>query len=326
MTDLPPALTYRGIPDQLRAGLHETAEAAQRYLRAHLSAATLRAYRTGFEQFHAWCQQHQLAHVPAEPDSVRLFISARAQAGKHVSTLTKQLAAIRFAHQLQDLPSPTDHPLVKKTMAGIRRIHGSRPRQPKEPLLDQQLLQMLQRCPATLQGMRDRAILALGFAGAFRRGELAALDVSDLTFHADGHLSCLLRHSKTDQAGKGLVKPILNGQRLQPVQHLRWWLEQAGISEGPVFRSIDWADGATEQRLSGQWIWRVVKKYAALIGIDPKTVGAHSLRAGFVTSAGEHNVELYKIMEVTGQTDPRTPLRYLRRANLFKGHAGTCFL
>ena len=326
MADLPPALTYRGIPDQLRAGLHETAQAAQDYLRAHLSAETLRAYRTGFEQFHVWCQQHQLAHVPADPDSVRLFISARAQAGKHVSTLTKQLAAIRFAHELQDLPSPTDHPLVKKTMAGIRRIHGSRPRQQKAPLLDQHLLQMLALCPPTLQGKRDRAILALGFAGAFRRGELAALDVSDLTFHTDGHLSCLLRRSKTDQAGQGFIKPILNGERLQPVKHLRTWLKEAGITEGPLFRRIDWADGATEQRLSGQWIWRVVKKYAQQIGLDPATIGAHSLRAGFITSAGEHNVELSRIMEVTGQTDPRTPLKYLRRANLFKGHAGSGFL
>lgn len=326
MTDLPAALTYRGIPDQLRAGLQDTAQAAQDYLRAHLAPATLRAYRTGFAQFHAWCQQHQLAHVPADPDSVRLFLSARAQAGLHVSSLTKLLAAIRFAHELQNLPSPTDHPLVKKTMAGIRRVHGSRPRQPKAPLLDQHVLQMMALCPPTLQGVRDRAILALGFAGAFRRGELAALDVSDLTFHADGHLSCLLRRSKTDPTGQGLVKPILNGPRLQPVTHLRSWLDQAGISEGPVFRRIDWADGATEQRLSGQWIWRVVKKYAAQIGIDPDRVGSHSLRAGFVTSAGEHNVELYKIMEVTGQTDPRTPLKYLRRANLFKGHAGSGFL
>lgn len=326
MTELPSSLSYRGIPAELLARLQPAAEAAQEYLRAHLAPASLRAYREGFAQFHAWCLQHQLAHVPAEPDSVCLYLSARAQAGIHVSTLTKQLAAIRFAHELTDLPSPTNHPLVKKTMAGIRRVHGSRPRQQKDPLLDQQLLQMLSACPPTLQGARDRAIMALGFAGAFRRGELAALDVSDLTFHADGHLSCLLRRSKTDQTGKGLIKPILNGQRLRPVYHLHSWLEQAGITEGPVFRRIDWADGATEQRLSGQWIARIVQKYADKLGIDPKSIGAHSLRAGFITSAGEHDVELYKIMEVTGQVDPRTPLKYLRRANLFKGHAGSGFL
>ena len=135
-----------------------------------------------------------------------------------------------------------------------------------------------------------------------------------------------MRRSKTDPDGEGFIKPILDGERLQPVTHLRAWLKDSVITEGPLFRPIDWADGAIEQRLSRQCIWRVVKKYAEQIGLDPAIIGVHSLRAGFITSAGELNVELSRIMEVTGQTDPRTPLKYLRRANLFKGYAGSGFL
>ncbi|WP_051279402.1 tyrosine-type recombinase/integrase [Chitinilyticum aquatile] len=322
MTTLTPQPSFSGVP----AELQKSFEAAIGYLRAQLAPATLRAYQSDFRIFCDWCERFKLATTPATPETLALFLSDQADSGVAAVTLERRLASIRYVHQMKELPSPTDHPLVRGTLTGIRRIHGTLPRNQKEPILDHQVFRMLQLTPDTLLGLRDRAIIALGFAGAFRRSELAALDVSDLKFDQAGNLVCLIRRGKTDQGGSGFEKPILNGRRLQPVTHLKAWLSTAGIDEGAVFRRVDWAGAATEQRLSAQWMARVVKNYANQIGLGFTEFGAHSLRSGFITSAGERDVQLYKIMEVTGQKDPRTVLRYLRRANLFKDHAGEDFL
>ncbi len=111
----------------------------------------------------------------------------------------------------------------------------------------------------------------------------------------------------------GFEKPIYNGKKLQPVTHLRMWLDQAGIEEGYVFRRLDWAGAAIEKGLTGHWIARIVQHYATLIGIYRQSIGAHSLRSGFITSAGERHAPLYKIMEVTGRKTLQAVLRYLRR-------------
>jgi integrase len=317
-----PSSTYLGVP----IALQETLDAAIEYLRAQKAPATLRAYQSDFTVFRQWCERYGLSTEPATPETIVLFLTDQARAGLSVLTLERRLAAIRYAHRLKDLPSPTDDAKVRGGLAGIRRTHGSTPRRTKEPVLDDQLLTMLSQCPPTLIGVRDRAILALGFAGAFRRSELAALTVENLHFHRDGHVICTIARSKTDQAGVGFEKPIYNGKRLQPVTHLQAWLSQSGITEGRVFRRIDWGGAALEAGLSGYWIARIVQRYAAAAGIDPTLIGAHSLRSGFITSAGERNAPLYKIMEITGQKEPRTVLRYLRRPNLFRDHVGEGFL
>lgn len=312
---------YRGIPAQLQSAFN----AALNYLSAQLAPSTLRAYRSDFAVFVRWCERHGLDTKPAQPDTLVLFLAEQAQSGLAAITLERRLASINYVHRLHALPSPTDDARVRAALSGIRRIHGTAPRRQKTPLLDAQIIKMMAHCPATLRGLRDQTILALGFAGAFRRSELASLRLEQLKFSGDDVI-CTLPRSKTDQDGKGMDKPILNGARLQPVSKLKAWLKRAGIDDGYVFRRVDWGDAALEAPLSSAWIARVVQHYAAAIGLDPKQLGAHSLRSGFITSCGEHEVTLYKIMEVTGQKDPRTVLRYLRRPNLFKNHAGAGFL
>jgi site-specific recombinase XerD len=324
--NLPQLVDDSKFSPEMQEQIQKTFGVAQAYLRAQLAPATLRAYTAACAHFAQWCAARGLMSLPGTPETIALYISDLAQSGKRASTLTKVLAAIRFSHKTQNLASPTEHPVVTGIMGGIRRVHGSEPVSQKLPLQASHILQMLLACPKTLVGQRDRAILALGFAGAFRRSELAALNVDDLTFHSDGHLSCRIRRSKTDKAGKGAVKAILNGQKLMPVNQVSSWLDAAGIREGAVFRRMDWAGGATECRLSGKWIGRVVQRYAHAAGIDARLVGAHSLRSGFITTAAEHQVPLYRIMEVTLQTSAETTLKYMRRANLFRDHAGTDFL
>ena len=195
-----PLAGYHGIPVALQA----TLEAANDYLSAKLADSTRRAYRNDFGIFTAWCAEYALATTPAGPDTVALFLAHQAQAGIAVVTLSRRLAAIRYAHRLQTLPSPTEHVLVRDTLAGIARRHGTLPRNQKTPLSDLEVELLLRDCPIeTLIGLRDRALIALGFAGAFRASELEALTVEQLHFQPDGHLVALLPKSKNDPTGKG---------------------------------------------------------------------------------------------------------------------------
>lgn len=306
--------------------LQRTYDQALSFSRASLAPSTLRAYKSDYKIFSEWCFQHNLQPLPALPETVALFLTDQASSGLATVSLERRIAAIRFAHAQSDHPSPSGHRIIEDVMRGIRRQHGTRPLRQKDPLLDHHVVQMLSLCPGTTIGIRDRAIMALAFAGAFRRSELVALTISDLTFTPNGNLSCLVRRSKTDKSGVGFEKPILNGTRIMPVTHLRQWIEHAGIDNGLLFRRIDYGGAALERGLASQWVSRIIKHYAERIGLDSAKVGAHSMRSGFITSAGERNASFDRIMEVTGQTDPRTVKRYLRRPNMFKNHVGEDFL
>ena len=190
------------------------------------------------------------------------------------------------------------------------------------------LAALLMRTPDTLAGKRDRALLALGFAGAFRRSELVALDVADLIEDPEG-LRVRVRRSKTDQEGRGLEKAIPHGRFIRPVALVREWLDAAGIVEGPVFRPVSRSGNVRQGegvRLTTQAVADIVKRYCTAAGLDASTFGAHSLRAGYITTAAERGADLARIMDQSGHRDPRTVVGYIRRANTFKGHSGRGFL
>ncbi|KMO13894.1 site-specific integrase, partial [Methylobacterium platani] len=272
--------------------------------------------------------------------------------GRAASTIGRRCAAIRYAHKLAKMPDPTDDEAVRATMKGIRRKVGTAPDQKAAATADI-VTAMLMRIPDTLTGKRDRALLALGFAGAFRRSELVALDVEDLREDPEG-LRVLVRRSKVDQEGAGFEKAIPHGRFIRPVALLRDWLDAAGITEGPVFRPVSRsgrvrkggqaarvseggeiphpsddagvANLATPPRLTTQAVADIVKRYATAAGLDASTFGAHSLRAGYITTAAERGADLARIMDQSGHRDTRTVVGYIRRANAFKGHSGSGFL
>jgi integrase len=184
---------------------------------------------------------------------------------------------------------------------------------------------MIAHCPDTLRGRRDRALLLLGFAGAFRRSELAMLTIADLLEEETG-LRVTVRHSKTDQEGKGQVVAILRGTRLKPVDAVMTWLDAARITEGPLFRAVDRHGNVLRVPLSTRSIAGIVKKYARRIGLDSDQFSAHSLRAGFITSAAKTGAGIFKIMDVSRHRSVETVRGYVRDAELFKDHAGQAFL
>jgi integrase len=243
------------------------------------------------------------------------------------------MAAIRYGHKLAKAPDPTDDEGVHAAMKGARRKLKVAPRQKAAATADI-LAALLMRTPDTLTGKRDRALLGLGFAGAFRRSELVALDVADLVEDPAG-LRVRIRKGKTDQEGRGAEIAIPAGRFIRPVALVREWLDAAGIFEGPVFRPVSRsgnvrvakvAMSSHAPRLTTQAVADIMKRYCTAAGLDASTFGAHSLRAGYITTAAERGADLTRIMDQSRHRDPRTVVGYIRRANAFKDHSGSGFL
>ncbi|MCJ2085467.1 tyrosine-type recombinase/integrase [Methylobacterium sp. E-005] len=308
----------------------EAAAIVRAYQRASKADATVRAYTSDARVFQEWCAQFSFRSLPASPEAVAAFIVSEAEARRAASTLGRRLAAIRYAHKLAGAADPTDDEGVRAAMQGARRKVGVAPTQKAAATADV-LAALLMRTPDTLTGKRDRALLALGFAGAFRRSELVALDVEDLREDPEG-LRVMVRRSKVDQEGRGFEKAIPHGRFIRPVALVREWLDAAGIANGPVFRPVSRSGNVRQgadysaPRLTTQAVADIIKRYCTAAGLDAATFGAHSLRAGYITTAAERGADLARIMDQSGHRDPRTVVGYIRRANAFKGHSGSGFL
>ena len=203
--------------------------------------------------------------MPAAPETVAAFLAAEADREFRPVTIGKRAAAIAAAHRAQDEPNPCDSGAVAAVLAGIRRQHGVRPLRKAQPLELEPLARLVEPIDvATLAGLRDRALLLLGFAAALRRSELVALDVEDLDFDAARGLLVTVRRSKADQEQEGaqVAVPYAQAPDRCAVRALRRYLDAAGIHRGPVFRQMRRGDKLTDQRLSDQSVALIVKRRA----------------------------------------------------------------
>jgi site-specific recombinase XerD len=267
-----------------------------------------------------------MSALPATAAALCGFLADEASAGRRASTLGRRLAAIRYFHRAAGIDTPTTDEKVKAVLSGIRRTIGAAPVRKKAATADL-VLGMVGGKGRSLRELRDRAILLLGFAGAFRRSELVALNVDDIEETPEGVL-IMLRRSKTDQEGIGRRVAIPRGEIACPVEALKSWLSAAGITEGAVFVRI-WnkrTQRVTSRRLAARNVAAVVKAGASKLGFDPSTFGGHSLRAGFVTSAVKRGANLIKITDVTGHRSLEMLKTYSRDAEAFVGHAGAGLL
>ena len=281
------------------------------YVQAAQSASTTRSYAQDIRHFKA-----NGGKIPATPEIVADYIS-RFAGHLAIATLQHRLIAIHRAHIDQGLTSPVSDKLVKRTMQGIRRTFGVAQRR-VQALVKDDLIELMVSVAKQkpLKAARDKAILLIGFAGAFRRSELVALTVEDITPHAHGIELRIIR-SKTDQEGEGrsVFVPLAKSEERCPVIALRAWLELAGISAGPLFRPVNRHDLLVgEVALSPQSVALVVKasmKHAK--GVDAASaVSAHSLRAGFVTEAAMVGMQASVIMGQTGHKSLEMVFRYIR--------------
>jgi site-specific recombinase XerD len=297
---------------------------AREFAAAAKASNTLRAYQSDWRDFRQWCETHQLAFLPASPQTVALYLTDRAATLK-TSSLARRLTTINRAHQAAGQPSPAtmQNAVVSEVWKGIKRTKGIA-QHGKKPLLTPDLRRMIAELPQDLRGLRDRAMLLAGFAGGFRRSELAALRVENVETTPDG-LIIRLGRSKTDQEGQGraVALPYGSDPRTCPVRALRAWLDQAGIASGPVFRAVDRCGLASDQALHADSVAFLVKRAAGRAGLETAAYAGHSLRAGLATQAAMNGASELAIMKQTGHRSLATVRKYIREGSLFRDNAAT---
>jgi site-specific recombinase XerD len=319
-TSIPAVVIDTAIPITLRAALETAADLASN----EKAPATRKAYASDFRIFQRWCVEHGLVALPADPAAVAGFIADEASRGVKASTLGRRIAAIKYRHKMAGEVSPTDDEGVKAVVRGARRTLGVAPRKLTAATAEKTIgMSTLTR--GGLAGKRDRAMLLLGFAMAARRSELVALDVADIEECPEG-LRVRIRKSKTDQEGVGVTIAVCRGSIACPVAAVLEWLAISGISGGPIFRSVRKGGKVTDLRLSAKSVCQIVKKHAGKLGLNAADFGAHSLRAGFLTSAAARGASIFKMMDVSRHKSVDTLRGYVRDANAFRDHAGAGLL
>ena len=260
---------------------------------------TRRAYRAGWREFAAWCQASKVRDPcpPSRPSSPRTSRRKPAGSSPQRSACTWQPWAMRTGSPSTQIRRAASR--SRRSWTGSARTYEVTPTR-KDPLLTGDVKAIAARRPDDLRGHRDRAIVLTGFCAGRRRVELENLVVEDLAFCADGVL-VHVRKSKTDQVGAGHEVGLgyAEQETACPVTALRRWLAVSGITTGPLFRAIDRHGRLRARGLSGKAIAKIVKRLGAELGLDPKKLGGHSLRRGFVTSADAANVPERDIMQVT---------------------------
>jgi len=299
-------------------------EKAHAYAIASKADNTKRAYSADWQHFVAWCDCRNLPSLPAAPATVADYLvelidpTDPAEAPRRCSTIARRLTTISQAHKHAGHDSPTTDKMVVSTWQGIKRTHGTH-RAGKAPTLAADVRRMVATLPTGAKNTRDKALLLLGFAGAFRRSELVALDVEDLLFVREG-LEVTIKRSKTDQEGQGTIKAIAYAPdaTVCPVRAVLDWLNTSQRKTGPLFVDVNKAGRIGSDRLSDKAIARLVKSTAAAAGLDPTHYAGHSLRSGHVTTAYDAGADEGSISSVTGHKSVTVLRQYDRRSRWVK--------
>jgi len=285
---------------------------------------TLRAYKSDFRDFGAFCAKNGLDSLPTEPKIVSLYLTNLSKNSK-MSTLKRRLVSISMVHRLKGHYLDTKHPIIIENLMGIKRVKGSI-QKGKKPILINHLKSIInvidQQEINEIKKSRDKTIVLVGFGGGFRRTELISIDHEDLEFVPEG-VKITLKRSKTDQFGEGMVKglPYFTNELYCPVINLQKWLELSKIKSGPIFRRFARGSVLTNNRLTDQSVVLFIKNYLNLAGIENKNYSGHSLRSGFATVAAESGADERSIMAMTGHKTTQMVRRYIREANIFKNNA-----
>jgi integrase len=300
----------------LATELAEAVDRARDFAKASKANATRKAYAADLRDFAAYCKRIAALALPADPAVVGTYLATIAET-KSVATIRRRMVAIAQAHKDAGAPNPVAQRDVQNVLAGIVRTKTVAQTR-KDALTKDRLEEAVQALGTGLKGQRDRALLLLTFACAMRRAEAAALDVADLRYYTRG-LVVTLRRSKTDQEGEGreIGVPFVANGRLCAATHVRNWLEAAAIVDGPVFRTFNGGKKLTANRIAPIDVARLVKRLTLAAGIEGD-FAAHSLRAGFITSAAAtKGVSEADIQRVSGHRSVAILRGYVRRANVF---------
>ena len=297
--------TPREDPDLARAGL-TLADAARigEALAAARTPDTRRLYDVVWGQWQRWCADRDVAAVPADPLAVCAYLTERAEAGRATGTLDMACTVIRHVHRTLDATDPIASEAVRQVRRALRRTYGAAPRRLARPLSIEDIRQIIARIDRTTpHGIRDAAIILIGYASAMRRAELVALDLTDIE-HKPAGLLLHIRQSKTDQEGHGEQVAVAHDQHAatDPVAALIAWRDLRGETPGALFTRI-WGNTISGERLSGHVPARMLRARAEAAGLDGTRITAHSLRAGHATTAALAGVSLNRIAAQTRHKD-----------------------
>lgn len=301
---------------------------AKAYLHQAKATNTKKAYENAWKDFCGYC--FYTARVEPLPCSVQTmldYLTQLADIGTAVATIDQRVAAIAFMHTAAELPDPTAHAVVRELLKGIRRDRAARGQTQKQvaPITRDDLFLIVAALPDDLRGLRDKALLLVGFACARRESELTALTMQDIQFIPTSGVGARemivnIRKSKTDQEGEGRKKRVPrlsdDNEMIGPVRAVRAWLDAAEITEGALFRKVDRWNKVWERGLNARAVEYIVKRSMAALGRDASLYAGHSLRAGFVTQAGEDGAALHEIMDVTDHKSMDMVRRYMRKQGL----------
>lgn len=289
-----------------------------RYVAASLAENTRRAYSGDLADFIDFGGK-----VPCTPEELASYIAERAKVHSPF-TIGRRIVGISRAHTSQGYPDPAKNDLVRAVLRGVRRSHG-KPQRQVAPLLKPDLLTFISVMQGA-KGVRDRALILLGFAAALRRSELVDLKVEHISFVKEGAVLHIQR-SKTDQIGEGRKIAVPYGRSsICPVKAVERWISFANIAKGPLFRSIKKGGKICEEGLTSQSVALILKSYATSVGLDAKSISGHSLRSGLATSAAMTGVPIWKIKAQTGHKSDAMIGRYIRDGNLFDNNAASAVL
>lgn len=330
MTKYDPNLMNALIP-AAPASLAQTVKLAANFAGNARAPATRSAYARDWREFAAWGSKYGVETLPASPATVALYLADGATHLK-VSTLERRLAAIIVVHRCHGFLLTRHDPIFVEIWHGIRRTLGTA-KHGKAPLLVDDVKAILAALPRSLSGIRDRALILTAFAAALRRSDAVALDVADVAITGAGMI-LHLRRGKTDQEAKGEWRAVPMGadRGTCAVRALKKWLKAANLTEGPLFRAVGRFGRVGRARLRPVRVARVVKRailsHARAKGWSERKTAArlaefsaHSLRAGFATSAAAAGVEEALIMRQTGHRRREDLQGYIRLGILFQGNA-----
>ena len=265
---------------------------------------TIRAYRSDFKDFSVFCAKNGFKSFPTDSKVVALYLTYLSSKGTKISTLKRRLVSLGVIHKLKGHYLDTKHPIVIENLMGIKRKIGSF-QQGKKPILINQLKSIINvidnEKTKEIKKIRDKTLILIGFGGGFRRSELVSIDYNDVELVSEG-VKIVIRRSKTDQFGEGMVKglPYFSNQNYCPVLHLKKWLELSNIKTGPIFRRFSKSFKLSENRLTDQSVALLIKYYLGIAGIENKNYSGHSLRSGFATVSAESGADERSIMAMTG--------------------------
>lgn len=247
---------------------------------------TIRLYRYDWEQYEKFCNFVGLTSIPGSPTTVSTFLLYELSKGMGLSTLSRRLAAIYHVHRNAGVNSPHNALSVQAILDEARKDKYKKPKN-KCALTEEDLLNILNSINTdTLRGLRDRAILLVGYSGAIRRSELVALTVKDFKYVKLGAQVTI----KPSRPNRELKNPVVNlfyriGNPCCPLAALSAWLEAANIHDGPIFRRVYYSGEISSNGLHDCQIARIVKKYTGKAGLPSKLYSGHSLRRGSIMSA-----------------------------------------